>query len=347
MKIRVLKLVMAMFLMGTIQFTILNKVSAANSDEIASYAEKFYSTPYKFGGTTPSGFDCSGYIRYVFNEFNISLPRTSADQFRVGTSVSKENLMPGDLVFFANTYKKGISHTGIYLGNNEFISAKSRGVLKADLKTDPYWAPKYAGAKRIATTKVAFDPLQVKSAEQMSEVFKDLSVEHPAYEAIIALNEIGVIKGYEDSTFKPEKSITRGQAAAMINRELNLEASTQVTFKDVAIDHHFAADIAALNEAGILQGYETGEFGLNDKLTRAHLAAIVDRAFDLQSQMDGEVQAPSEYDDVPASHWASESIHALKILDQTTVFQTKKFSIGKEATRAEFSAAVYSVISGR
>lgn len=347
MKIRVYQIVFAVFLLSLTQFTTFNKVNAASSNEIASYAEKFYGTPYKFGGTTPSGFDCSGYIRYVFNEFNISLPRTSADQFRVGTSISKENLMPGDLVFFANTYKKGISHTGIYLGNDEFISAKSRGVLKANLKTDPYWAPKYAGAKRIATTKVAFDPVQVKSAEQMSEVFKDLSVEHPAYEAIIALNEIGVIKGYEDSTFKPEKSITRGQAAAMINRELNLEASTQVTFKDVAPDHHFAADIAALNEAGILQGYETGEFGLNDKLTRAHLAAIVDRAFDLQSQMDGDVQAASKYNDVSASHWASEAIRALKTLDQTTVFQTKNFNIGKEATRAEFSAAVYSALSGR
>ncbi|WP_432359778.1 NlpC/P60 family protein [Sporosarcina sp. UB5] len=348
MKIRVYQFVMVVFLMSTIQFMSLNKVSAANSNEIASYAEKFYGTPYKFGGTTPSGFDCSGYIRYVFNEFNISLPRTSADQFRVGTSVSKENLMPGDLVFFANTYKKGISHTGIYLGNNEFISAKSHGVLKANLKTDPYWAPKYVGAKRVANiTKVAFDHVQLTSAEQMSEVFRDLSIEHPAFEAIIALNEIGVIKGYEDSTFRPEKSITRGQAAAMINRELKLEASTEVTFKDVAPDHQFAADIAALNEAGILQGYETGEFGINDKLTRAHLAAIVDRAFNLESQMNGEVQGVSNYNDVPKSHWAFGAILALKTLDQTTVFQTKTFNIGKEATRAEFSAAVYSVIAGR
>lgn len=346
MRIRVYQLVMAVFLMSTIQFMTLNKVSASSND-IASYAAKFYGTPYKFGGTTPKGFDCSGYIRYVFNEFNIKLPRTSADQFKVGTSISKEDLMPGDLVFFANTYKKGISHTGIYLGNNEFISAKSRGVLKANLKTDPYWAPKYAGAKRVANfTKVAFDPVQVKSAEQMTEIFSDLSVEHPAVEAIIALNEIGVIKGYEDSTFKPEKTITRGQAAAMINRELKLKASTEVTFTDVAPDHQYAADIAALNEAGILQGYATGEFGINDKLTRAHLAAIVDRAFDLQEKIDGNVKVATNYNDVPSSHWASDAIHALKTLDQTTVFQSKNFIIAKEATRAEFSAAVYSAISG-
>ena len=345
MEKRVIQILMAVFLISTIPFISTNKVSAATSNEIATYAENLYGTPYKFGGTTTSGFDCSGYIRYVFNNFNISLPRTSEDQFRVGTTISKDNLQPGDLVFFANTYKKGISHTGIYLGNNEFISAKSRGVLKANLKTDPYWAPKYAGAKRLSNVKVASEPVQIKPAEQMSEAFKDLSVKHPAFEAIIALNEIGVITGYEDSTFKPEKSITRGQAATMINRELKLEVSTKVTFKDVATNHQFAADIAALNEAGILQGYATGEFGINDKLTLAHLAAIVDRAFDLQGQLDGKVQVASNYDDVPTSHWASEAIHALKILDQTKVFQASSFNLGKEATRAEFSAAVFTAIS--
>ncbi|MDN4607931.1 S-layer homology domain-containing protein [Sporosarcina highlanderae] len=132
----------------------------------------------------------------------------------------------------------------------------------------------------------------------------------------------------------------------MINRELKLKASTEVTFTNVAPNHQYAADIAALNEAGILQGYATGDFGINDKLTRAHLAAIVDRSFDLQEKIDGNVKVASNYNDVPSSHWASESIHALKTLDQTTVFQSKNFSIAKEATRAEFSAAVYSAISG-
>lgn len=345
MRNRVIQILMAVFIISTIPFISSNKVSAATSNEIATYAEKLYGTPYKFGGTTTSGFDCSGYIRYVFNHFNISLPRTSADQFKVGTTVSKDELQPGDLVFFANTYKKGISHTGIYLGDNEFISAKSRGVLKANLKTDPYWAPKYAGAKRVSNVTVAFDPVQVKPAEQMSEEFKDLSIKHPAFEAIIALNEIGVIKGYENSTFKPEKSITRGQAAAMINRELKLKASTGATFKDVAPNHQFAGDIAALNEAGIMKGYETGEFGVNDKLTRAHLAAIVDRAFGLQEKMDGKAKIASNYNDVPTSHWASEAILALKSLDETKVFQTPGFNLGKEATRAEFAAAVFTAIS--
>ncbi|PIC69278.1 hypothetical protein CSV77_14605 [Sporosarcina sp. P16b] len=345
MRKRFIQILMAVFLISIIPFVSSNKVSAATSNEIATYAKKFYGTPYKFGGTTPAGFDCSGYIRYVFNHFNTSLPRTSADQFKVGTAVSKDKLQPGDLVFFANTYKKGISHTGIYLGNDEFISAKSRGVLKANLKTDPYWAPKYAGAKRVLNTQTAVESVKETPAEQMSDVFKDLSIKHPAYEAIIALYKSGVITGYEDSTFKPEKSITRGQAAAMINRELKLEASTGVTFKDVAPNHQFSGDIAALNEAGIFQGYPTGEFGINDKLTLAHLAAIVDRAFDLQGQIVGKSQVASNHNVVPTSHWASEAIFALKTLDQTQVFQKPGFSVGKEATRAEFAAAVFTAVS--
>ena len=157
MKSRIIQTLFAILLIISLPFISLEKANAASSQEIGDYAVKFYGTPYKFGGTTPAGFDCSGYIRHVFNNFDISLPRTSAEQFEVGTSVAKDELQPGDLVFFANTYKKGISHTGIYLGNDEFISAKSGGVLKANLKTNSYWAPKYAGAKRISNVNVAMD----------------------------------------------------------------------------------------------------------------------------------------------------------------------------------------------
>ena len=219
MKNRFGQFLIAMLIIVAIPFTFSSTTNATSSDEIATYAKKFYGTPYKFGGTTPSGFDCSGYIRYVFKNFNINLPRTSADQFRVGKSVSKDELQPGDLVFFSNTYKTGISHTGIYLGNDEFISAKSRGVLKANIKTDPYWAHKYAGAKRISTVKVAFDQVDVQVP--MSDMFKDLPLKHPAHDAIIALNEKGIINGYLDGTFKPENQITRGHAAAMIDGSSN------------------------------------------------------------------------------------------------------------------------------
>ncbi|WP_313892198.1 C40 family peptidase [Psychrobacillus sp.] len=155
MKRLIIQTLTIVFLIFPLPFMLADKASAASSDEIGAYALEFYGTPYKFGGTSPAGFDCSGYIRYVFDKFDINLPRTSADQYEVGQAVAKDKLQPGDLVFFSNTYKKGISHTGVYLGNGEFISAKSRGVLKANLHTDPYWAPKYTGAKRVSDVTVA------------------------------------------------------------------------------------------------------------------------------------------------------------------------------------------------
>lgn len=157
MRNQIIQILIAVSLIFSIQVFSAGKASAATPSQIGSFALKLYGTPYKFGGTTPAGFDCSGYIRYVYNKFDISLPRTSAEQFKVGETVAKDKLQPGDMVFFANTYKKGISHTGIYLGDGEFISAKGKGILTANLNTDPYWAPKYAGAKRLSDVTVAMD----------------------------------------------------------------------------------------------------------------------------------------------------------------------------------------------
>ena len=117
-------------------FTIAPQTSKAvtKGESIVAYAMKFEGTPYLFGGSTPAAFDCSGYILYVYNQFGIKLPRTSETQFQVGTPVSRNNLQAGDLVFFENTYKPGISHAGIYIGNGDFLSAKTGGVGIANIE---------------------------------------------------------------------------------------------------------------------------------------------------------------------------------------------------------------------
>lgn len=116
--------------------------------ELIAYAQRFIGVPYLWGGTTPSGFDCSGYTQYVYRHFGINLPRVSQDQFRVGTAVSRADLKPGDLVFFS-TYGPGATHVGIYLGGDSMIDAESRGVTVTSLFSNSYWAPRYIGARRV------------------------------------------------------------------------------------------------------------------------------------------------------------------------------------------------------
>ncbi|MCZ0757090.1 C40 family peptidase [Anoxybacillus sp. J5B_2022] len=115
--------------------------------DIVSFSKQYIGVPYKWGGTTPKGFDCSGFLTYVYREFGVNLPRTAEEQYRKGEKVEKDDLAVGDLVFFA-TYKKTASHAGIYIGDNKFIHASSgKGVMISDLD-ESYWRKSYLGARR-------------------------------------------------------------------------------------------------------------------------------------------------------------------------------------------------------
>lgn len=125
-----------------------SRAGISSARRIIQTAMQYTGVPYVFGGTTPSGFDCSGYTSYVFRQSGIYLPRTADEQFGLGRSVSYYSLQPGDLVFFS-TYAPGPSHVGIYIGNGQFISAtSSRGVAIARLDSG-YWGNCYYGARRI------------------------------------------------------------------------------------------------------------------------------------------------------------------------------------------------------
>ncbi|MCH1625497.1 LysM peptidoglycan-binding domain-containing protein [Ferdinandcohnia quinoae] len=118
--------------------------------ELVQDAYHYIGVPYKWGGTTPAGFDCSGFVSFMFDQHGIDIPRvTSGDYYQMGTAVSKGNLEPGDLVFFAVNEPGKISHVGFYVGNNEFISAtSSKGIAVVSLD-NVYWSKYYVGAKRV------------------------------------------------------------------------------------------------------------------------------------------------------------------------------------------------------
>ena len=119
--------------------------------EIVSRAAKYKGVPYVFGGTTTNGFDCSGYVQYVFKDCKAKLPRLADEQALQGIFVTQKQLRPGDLVFFT-TYAAGASHVGIYAGDGQFWSASSsKGVMLSSLKDD-YWKQRYYGARRVLIT---------------------------------------------------------------------------------------------------------------------------------------------------------------------------------------------------
>lgn len=119
--------------------------------EIVSRAAKYKGVPYVFGGTTTKGFDCSGYVQYVFKNCKAKLPRLADEQALQGIFVTQKQLRPGDLVFFT-TYAPGASHVGIYAGDGQFWSASSsKGVILSSLKEE-YWKQRYFGARRVLIT---------------------------------------------------------------------------------------------------------------------------------------------------------------------------------------------------
>ena len=122
----------------------------ADADELISNAMGFIGVAYRFGGTSPTGFDCSGFMQYVFRKaFAVSLPRTSAAQASVGTYVSRSELRPGDMVFF-RTHGSRISHVGMYIGNDRFIHAPRTGKrIEITSLSSKYWNARYATARRV------------------------------------------------------------------------------------------------------------------------------------------------------------------------------------------------------
>ena len=118
-------------------------------EDLVDTATSLTGVPYRDGGHTPTGFDCSGFTQYVFHQHGVTLPRRTQEQYEIGHAIAAEDLRPGDLVFFT-TFAPGASHVGVAVNQNEFVHAPSeRGVVRIERLSVRYWASRFVGARRV------------------------------------------------------------------------------------------------------------------------------------------------------------------------------------------------------
>src|SRR5688572_25319261 len=123
---------------------------SADGYALSGTAMSLRGAPYRNGGIDPNGFDCSGFVRYVYQQHGVAMPREVREQFRVGKTIARDRLEPGDLVFFS-TVAPGASHVGIVIGGDQFVHAPSeRGVVRVENLSSQYWANRFVGAKRVS-----------------------------------------------------------------------------------------------------------------------------------------------------------------------------------------------------
>ena len=132
------------------------------ASELVMQAMGFLGVPYKRGGTSEEkGFDCSGFVRYMYEKsVGLVLPRRAEEQAKVTEEISRSELKPGDLVFF-NTLKRTFSHVGIYVGDGKFIHAPRPGkAVRVDDMREAYWQQRFNGARRVQVDKLQNEPVK-------------------------------------------------------------------------------------------------------------------------------------------------------------------------------------------
>jgi len=124
---------------------------------VVTTALGFRGSPYRNGGSDPSGFDCSGFVQYIFARHGTALPREVRDQFQLGREIDLDDVQAGDLLFF-ETVSRGASHVGLAIGDRRFVHApSSRGVVRVEPYTASYWARRFVGARRVVDVSTSAD----------------------------------------------------------------------------------------------------------------------------------------------------------------------------------------------
>lgn len=218
-----------------------------------------------------------------------------------------------------------------YMNPVTIVPAKLKYTVQGNIGT-------MAGAKFTATNGgtgkviVEYEGVKIEVNIHVNDsLYKDVKSSFWAYPAIQNLNNRGLIKGYPDGTFKPSNTITRAEAASIIARALNLKKTKNPSFKDVKSTHYAYNEIAAVAEKGILSGREAGSFSPDGKLTRAEMATILKRAY----QLTGTTAA--KFTDVNSKHWAYNEILTLIANNLTDGYEDGTFKPDRQISRAEFA----------
>ena len=126
-------------------------------EPVLATALSYRGVPYRNGGSDPSGFDCSGFVQWVFAQNGVRVPREVREQYGAGAQIGLREVKPGDLLFF-ETVSRGASHVGVAIGGDEFIHApSSNGVVRVERFTSSYWSRRFVGARRIAPATINTD----------------------------------------------------------------------------------------------------------------------------------------------------------------------------------------------
>lgn len=287
---------------------------AASVQDLTSTAKQYLKAPYKYGGTSIQyGIDCSAYTQFVFSKYDISLPRTSAGQYNIGSKVAKSDLQPGDLVFF-NTNGRSISHVGIYIGNGNFISATTSGGVAIDQINDPYyWGSKYVGAKRV--TNFTSEVELAKHIVTEQEV-KQVNVDYSMY-------------------------TSRGEVALKLAQALDLDTSdSNSPFIDVKPTDPYAGAVNALYKKGIFVGDADKKFNPSSPISRGELSVVLVNAFELE-QLGDSIQ----FKDVPTNHWANNSVSILASNNITLGIGNDLFGINDNVSKEQLSSFISKLVN--
>ncbi len=233
----------------------------------------------------------------------------------------------------------GQKHTVSFTEENSFnwtgwryVRAKLPTNAQLPFKVEQIYIAQTNSAKQ-GKGAVYFDQLEaIYQSSYRVDRFKDVTAKHWAREAILRLNDRNIINGFSDGRFGPAEPISREQTAIMIARALNLKAgSHKPSFSDVPANGFYYEAIAAVDKAGIMNGKTAKTFNPKDTLTRAEMALILQRAYQIQGKSD------SPFPDVPKSHWAYEAIDAMKATGIAKGQPNGGYGPALPTTRADFS----------